>query len=152
MGEVVISLTDDGRSIYQGVLVEAIINVETRQNTVVIPRAALVENVQTLIEPESNSIQLNRSYSAYVVKNDTMAVQNELRLGIEQGDRVEVLQGIQPGDQVVLTGQNSLSDSTKVRVAGQSDFQQSPEVPIENADDRQAQDRNTTDQDTSSTS
>lgn len=152
LGEVVISLTDDGRAIYQGVLVEAIINVETRQNTVVIPRAALVENVQTLIEPESNSIQLNRSYSAYTVQNDTMAVQNELQLGIEQGDKVEILQGIQPGDKVVITGQNSLSDSTKVRVAGQSDFQQSPEVPIENADDQQAQDRNTTVQDTSSTS
>ena len=151
LGEVVISLTDDGRSIYQGVLVEAIINVETRNNTVVIPRAALVENVQTLIEPESNSIQLQRSYSAYTVKNDTMAHQNELQLGIEQGDQVEILEGIQPGDQVVITGQNSLSDSTKVRVAGQSNLQESPEVPIENADDPQAKD-GTAASDTSSTS
>lgn len=152
LGEVVISLTDDGRSIYQGVLVEAIINVETRNNTVVIPRAALVENVQTLIEPESNSIQLERSYSAFVVKDDTMAVQNELKLGIEQGDQVEVLQGVRPGDEVVITGQNNLSDSTKVRVAGQSDFQESPEVPIETTTEQQGQPASTSAQDTSSTS
>ena len=152
LGEVVISLTDDGRSIYQGVLVEAIINVETRNNTVVIPRAALVENVQTLIEPESNSIQLERSYSAFIVKDDTMAVQNKLKLGIEQGDQVEILQGVRPGDEVVITGQNSLSDSTKVRVAGQSDFQESPEVPIETTTEQQEQPASTGAQDTSSTS
>ena len=124
---------------------------ETRNNTVVIPRAALVENVQTLIEPESNSIQLERSYSAYTVQNDTLALQNELQLGIEQGDQVEILQGIQPGDKVVITGQSSLSDSTKVRVAGQNNFQESPEVPIESADDQQAEE-GTTARDTSSTS
>jgi RND family efflux transporter MFP subunit len=147
LGEVVISLTQDGQSIYQGVLVESIINVETHENAVVIPRAALVENVQTLIEPESNTIQLERSYSAFVVQGDSLAMQNELKLGIEQGDKVEVLQGIQPGDQVVITGQSGLSDSAKVRVAGQSDFQQSPEVPIENASSSSG-----SSQDTSSTS
>lgn len=149
LGEVVISLTKDGQSIFQGVLVEAIINVETHQNAVVIPRAALIENVQTLIEPESNTIQLERSYSAFVVQSDTLAIQKDLKLGIEQGNQIEVLQGIQPGDELVITGQSGLSDSTKVRVAGQRNFQESPEVPIENTSQGPAGD---TEQDTSSTS
>lgn len=143
LGEVVISLTDRGESIYQGVLVESIINVETHENAVVIPRAALVENVQTLIEPESNTIQLERSYSAFVVQGDSLANRRELKLGIEQGDRIEIIEGLEAGDQVVITGQNSLNDSTKVRVAGQQDFQRPEEIPIENIPDNQ---------DTSSTS
>ncbi|MDZ7690275.1 MAG: efflux RND transporter periplasmic adaptor subunit [Balneolaceae bacterium] len=46
LGEVVITLTETGNSIYQGVLVESIINVETRNQSVVVPRSTLVENVQ----------------------------------------------------------------------------------------------------------
>ncbi len=152
LGEVVISLTQDGDSIYQGVLVEAIINVETHKDAVVIPRAALVENVQTLIEPESNTIQLERSYSAFIVKDDSLAKQSELKLGIEQGDRVEVLSGLQPGDQIVITGQRSLSDSTKVRVAGQSDLGQSPSIPIEKVSESENDTSQNSSDDTSSTS
>lgn len=131
LGEVVISLTEQGRNIYQGVLVQATINVETHENAVVIPRAALVENVQTLIEPESNTIQLQRTYSVFVVQDDSLATRRDLKLGIEQGDRIEVLEGVRPGEEIVITGQNSLEDSTKVRVAGRDDFQEAEEIPIE---------------------
>lgn len=133
LGEVIISLTERGPSIFQGVLVESIINIETRDNAVVIPRSALVEKVQTLIEPESNTIQLQRSYSAFVVRDDSVALRRELELGIEQGNQIEILEGIQAGEEVIITGQNNLDDSTKVRVAEQQDFQEAPATPIENA-------------------
>lgn len=134
LGEVVISLTDRGSSIFQGVLVESIINIETRENAVVIPRSALVEKVQTLIEPESNTIQLERSYSAFVVQDDSLALRRELTLGIEQGNQVEILEGVQAGDEIIITGQNNLVDSTKVRVAGQQEFREPPQTPIEKAE------------------
>jgi RND family efflux transporter MFP subunit len=133
LGEVVISLTESSPSIAQGVLVESTINVETRENVVVVPRSTLVENVQTFIEPESNSIQLQRSYSAFVVEGDSLALQRELELGIEQGDQIEILGGIEAGDEVVITGQRSLGDSTKVRIANQQEFTEPSQIPIENA-------------------
>lgn len=129
LGEVVIAFTNKGPSIYQGILVESIINVETHENAVTIPRSALVENVQTVIEPESNTIQIDRSYSAFVVQNDTLALKRDLTLGIEQGDRVEILSGIQPGDQIVITGQTGLEDSSRVRVVQSTPFQDQS-VPI----------------------
>ncbi len=141
LGEVVITLTEMGGSIYQGVLVEAIINVETREEAIVIPRSALVENVQTLIEPESNTIQLSRTYSVFVVQDDSLALKRDLQLGIEQGDRVEIASGLQAGDQIVVTGQNSLEDSSKVRIATGSPFRESPEVPIENAENLSREER-----------
>lgn len=133
LGEVVITLTETGNNIFQGVLVESIINVETREQAIVVPRSTLVENVQTLIEPESNTIQITRSYSAFVVQDDSIAIKRDLQLGIEQGDRVEILSGLQAGDQIVVTGQNSLQDSSKVRIASGSPFRESPEIPIEDA-------------------
>lgn len=136
LGEVIISLTERGPSIFQGVLVESIINIETRDNAVVIPRSALVEKVQTLIEPESNTIQLQRSYSAFVVRDDSVAQRRELTLGIEQGNQIEVLEGIQAGESVIITGQNNLDDSTKVRVAEEQEFREAPGTPIENVEQK----------------
>lgn len=140
LGEVVITLTETGSSIFQGVLVESIINVETRNQSVVVPRSALVENVQTLIEPESNTIQIIRSYSAFVVQDDTLAIKRDLELGIEQGDRVEITSGLEEGDQIVVTGQNSLEDSSRVRIATGSPFRESPQVPIESSEEAAPQD------------
>ncbi len=116
LGEVVVSITDREGSIYQGALTEAVISVSTRHNVIVIPRAAMVENVQTVIEPESNTIRLNRTYSVFVV-NDSTAVRRQLTLGLQMGDKIEVLAGLQEGDRLVVTGLNNLDDNTQVRVS-----------------------------------
>lgn len=116
LGEVVVSLTDRGDGIYQGALTEAVITVSTKENVIVIPRSSMVENVQTVIEPESNTIRLNRTYSAFVV-NDSTAIRRQLTLGLQMGDKIEVLAGLQEGDKLVTTGLNNLDDNTPVRVS-----------------------------------
>lgn len=118
LGEVVVSLTNTSSSVYQGALVQTRINLQTKQDVVVIPRSALVEKVDTYIEPETGTIELQRSYSAFVTQGDTSAVQRELELGIEQGDRIEVTSGLQPGEKLVVTGQQSLEDESLIQIAG----------------------------------
>jgi RND family efflux transporter MFP subunit len=122
LGEVVISLTERGSGVFPGMLMEARINVETKNNVVVIPRSAMVENVQTVIEPESNVIRLRRTYSAFVSQGDTVAVRRDLELGIQQGDRIEVMSGLQPGDKLIITGQTSLEDQSRIRISGAPRF------------------------------
>jgi RND family efflux transporter MFP subunit len=118
LGEIVISLTDAGSNVHQGALVQTRINLETRENAVIIPRSAMVETVDTYIEPETGTIELDRTYSAFISQGDTVAVRRPLTLGIEQGDRIEVLEGLQPGDGLIITGQNNLEDGSRIRVAG----------------------------------
>lgn len=126
LGEVVITLTNSGPSIYPGVLTESIIDIEFKPQAVVVPRSALVEKVETVVEPESNTITLDRTYSVFVSVGDTIAELRPLQLGIEQGDKIEVLSGLRPGDDIIVTGQASLKDGGKIRVATGSDFS-SPE-------------------------
>jgi RND family efflux transporter MFP subunit len=118
LGEVVITITDRSASVQPGALVEARINVLTKTGSVVIPRSALVENVQTVIQPESNVIRLSRTYAAFVAQGDSVAVRRELELGIQQGDRIEILSGLQPGDKLIITGQSGLEDGAKIRISG----------------------------------
>lgn len=118
LGEVVITLTETSSSIYQGALVQANVNLQTRENTVVIPRSAIVEKVDTYIEPETGTIELERTYAAFVSQGDSIAVRRELDLGIQQGDRIEVVDGLNPGDGLIVTGQRNLNDGQRIRVAG----------------------------------
>lgn len=133
LGEVVISLIEITPRLRQGALAESRITLETRENTLVIPRAAMIERVDTYIEPETNTVELRRSYSVFVAQGDTIAVQKNLTLGLEQGERIEVLEGIEEGDKIIVTGQSSLRDGGRIRIAGQRS-QESREGQIENLD------------------
>ncbi len=122
LGEVVITLTDVGPSIYPGVLTENVIDIVNKPNAIVVERSSLVEKVETVIEPESNTIQLDRTYSVFVSKGDSVAELRQLELGIEQGDKIEIISGLAPGEEIIVTGQNSLQDGGRIRVASQSTF------------------------------
>lgn len=116
LGEVVVTVTDPGSSIYSGVLVESRVNVDHRQQTVVVPRSALIEQVRTRINPETNAIDIEREYSAFVAVDDTLAERRNVELGIEQGNRVQITSGLQPGDKLIVTGQRGLEDQGRIRI------------------------------------
>ena len=117
LGEVVITLTSTGNSIYPGVLVENVINITTKNEVMIVPRSALVEQVETVINPETNTIDLERTYSVFVSKGDSVAERRPLELGIEQGERIEVLSGLLPSDKIIVTGQSGLEDGSRISVA-----------------------------------
>ncbi|MEO9887551.1 MAG: efflux RND transporter periplasmic adaptor subunit [Balneola sp.] len=123
LGEVVITLTEIGSSIYPGVLTENVIDIVNKPSAIVIKRSSLVEKVETVVEPESNTIQLDRTYSVFISNGDSVAVLRKLELGIEQGDKIEILSGLRPGESIVVTGQQSLEDGGSIRVASGSTFQ-----------------------------
>ncbi|MCC5926579.1 MAG: efflux RND transporter periplasmic adaptor subunit [Bacteroidetes bacterium] len=122
LGEVVVSVINRGQGMFPGVLVENRINVEIKTDAVVIPRSAMVENVSTVIDPESNTIRLSRTFAAFVAQGDTIAVRRDLELGIQQGDRIEVVSGLNPGESLIITGQTALEDGSRIRISGAPRF------------------------------
>jgi multidrug efflux pump subunit AcrA (membrane-fusion protein) len=72
------------------------------ENAVVIPDAALVTT------PRGHKI-------VYVVQ-DGKAHMREVTLGLEQGDRVQVTEGVQPGEMVIIAGNLNLKDGAAVQV------------------------------------
>jgi len=130
LGEVVITLTNMGNSIYPGVLAENVINITTKDQAMIVPRSALVEQVETVINPESNTIDLERTYSVFVSRGDSVAERRLLELGIEQGDRIEVLSGLLPNDEIIITGQSGLEDGARIAVASGDQFQAPQERQI----------------------
>lgn len=75
----------------------------TNRQALTIPRAAIVTSI--------------KNPRIYVVENG-VAKLRDINAGKEVNRRVEVLGGLRAGENVVVSGQNNLSDNTQVNIAG----------------------------------
>jgi HlyD family secretion protein len=96
-----VHIPNPDRMLKPGMFAKLEIALSTKTGVVTIPKVAVVEegNVQTVFVVENNQ-----------------ALRKPVTIGIEQGDRVEVVQGIREGEQIVVKGQGSLKDRSPVRV------------------------------------
>jgi len=77
------------------------VETETRENALVVPKAALsLESVGDTV----------------YVAIDGKASRREVELGFRQGDLVEIVRGVSEGEQVVVVGQDGLSEGTPLQV------------------------------------
>jgi RND family efflux transporter MFP subunit len=86
----------------EGMFSQVRIRGDERQNVVLMPNQAIVQR-------EGKSV-------AFVVA-DGKAQLRELQLGLSDGTQTEVLAGLEPGDQLVVAGQETLNDGDAVREA-----------------------------------
>jgi HlyD family secretion protein len=87
-----------------GTTADVSITAKTIANALVIPAVAILTGA-------------NGQTSVMVVKSDSRAYSQNVRTGIKQGVMIQVLSGLQPGDQVIVSGQYGLPDKTKVKAA-----------------------------------
>ncbi len=90
-----------------GMFASVFVETDVHENVIVVPKQALV------LESASDTV--------YVAVDDgeggTVARRRELELGYEESDSLEVLSGLAEGEDVVILGQDSLSDRTPVTIA-----------------------------------
>jgi len=84
-----------------GMFARAFVQTETRSEAMVVPRSALsLESIGDTV---------------YVAEGDT-ASRREVQLGFKEGDFVEVLSGVSEGEEIVVVGQDGLSDGTPIQI------------------------------------
>jgi HlyD family secretion protein len=118
--EVWVQTANPGEKLKPGGTVRVAIIAETIQNTLVIPASALL-NSDT------------GGQKVMVVGSDLVAHERGITVGVRQGDRVQVLGGVQDGEQVVVSGGLGLEDKSKVVIE---------QPKAEDDDDDQAADDN----------
>ena len=52
----------------------------------------------------------------YVIKGDTLAERRRVEVGRQVGDRIDILSGVEAGEQIAITGLSKLYDGAKVRI------------------------------------
>lgn len=103
--KVTVTVRDASGRLKPGMFARVRIVYDTRTNTMVMPKAALIS------EDGRNTV--------YVVQ-DSIVLKRPVEVGYTNGTRVEVVSGLSIGTQVITVGQNSLRDSSKVVIVGSS--------------------------------
>lgn len=73
------------------------------------------EHLQALVVPESALVLFEDQQTVFVLTGDQV-VQRKLRLGYMGNGWAEVLAGLNAGDLIVVKGQNTIRDGSKVQV------------------------------------
>lgn len=99
--EVTVSIKDDSGRLKPGMFGRVRIVYDTRANTLMVPK---------------NAVMSEDGISSVFVINNKLAHRKTIQTGYENGNNIEVLEGISPADTVVTIGQSSLQDSSLVEV------------------------------------
>jgi RND family efflux transporter MFP subunit len=101
--QVWVQVPNPGEKLKPGGTVRVAIIAETIQNTIVVPASALLNSDEG-------------GPKVMVVTSDSIAHERKVSLGVRQGERVQIVSGVQDGDQVVTSGGLGLDDKAKVIV------------------------------------
>ena len=101
--EIWVQADNPGQQLKPGTSVEVSIVARTLPNAIVVPAAAVL----TSAEGET---------SVMVAGSDGRAHEKAVKTGIKQGDQVQVVEGLQPAENVVTTGAYGLSENTKIKI------------------------------------
>jgi len=101
--QVWVQAANPGERLRPGSSVRVSIVAETLKNAVVVPPAALLPNA----EGETTLM---------VVGPDSVAHEHKVEVGIREPDKVQILSGVKPGEQVITLGGVGLEDKAKVSV------------------------------------
>jgi membrane fusion protein, multidrug efflux system len=79
-------------------------------------------NVKLLVQEKTGVTLLNtaavqrnaENTYTYVVKPDSTVTIRQIQTGVSEGDQTEITSGLQPGDEVVMTGVDKLQEGTQV--------------------------------------
>jgi multidrug efflux pump subunit AcrA (membrane-fusion protein) len=85
-----------------GASVRVSIVAETLKNAVVVPPAALLPNAE--------------GETTVMVVADSVAHENKVEVGVREPDKVQILSGVKPGEQVITLGGVGLEDKAKVTI------------------------------------
>ena len=99
--KVTVEAIEPPRSVRPGSFVTIGIVLETRAGTLLVPREAVLRELQ----------------KAHVfVAEGELAVKRTVILGLEEGDVVEALSGVDAGEQVIVAGQGGLKDGSPIKL------------------------------------
>lgn len=99
--KVTVEVSEHMSQVRPGSFVRVFITTDVHPMALVLPKRCLVE-------------ETGKRY-VFIVQGDTVIVR-DIELGYEEADRYEILKGLDVGDQVVMVGQGSLKEGSKVKI------------------------------------
>src|SRR5215475_811006 len=97
---------NENRTLYPNQFVNIRLLLDTHKDVVTMSTAAIQRGVPGTF--------------VYLIKDDSTVTVRPVKLGVTEGDRVEVLSGLEPGERVVIDGADKLREGAKVIVRSEA--------------------------------
>ena len=59
---------------------------------------------------------MKAAHKVMVAGNDNLAHERKISVGIRQGDNLQLISGVQPGEKVIVSGGLGLDDKAKIKI------------------------------------
>ncbi len=103
--KITIEISGEGQRIKPGMFARLGVVYDTRENVLRVPRSALIDN--------------DEDTYVFVVDNEGLAHRKRVETGYSDRGMVEIVSGLEDGEQVVTVGQVGLKEDTKVEIINQ---------------------------------
>lgn len=103
--KVTVEIARKSSGLLPGMFASVFLLTDTHNNATTIPKKSLV------LESETDRV--------FVFENGS-AVMRDVNIGFTEGDRIEILEGVQPDEWVISVGHEGLRDGSSVRIVGTS--------------------------------
>jgi multidrug efflux system membrane fusion protein len=103
---------NQARALYPNQFVNIQLLVDTHKDVTTMPTAGIQRGVPGTF--------------AYVIGADSTVAVRPIKLGITDGDKVEVLSGLNPGDRIVIDGADKLRDGAKINIRAEANADAPP--------------------------
>lgn len=113
--EVEIRVRSNDERIRSGIFGEFFIETRAKPQAMVIPEPALLSQTEILIDRETGLQNTVKKFYVYVVAQGA-AKMKEVKTGISNNGRIEIIDGLSAGDSVVVVGQNIVREGRSVAV------------------------------------
>ncbi|MBN1398383.1 MAG: efflux RND transporter periplasmic adaptor subunit [Bacteroidetes bacterium] len=113
--EVEIVLVTKDRDIKSGLFGEYFIETKNIIGSLVIPENALIPQTEIQIDRETGLQNTLKRFFLYVIENQT-AKMKEVKTGISNNGQIQITEGLNAGDSVIIVGQNIVKEGQKVNV------------------------------------
>jgi RND family efflux transporter MFP subunit len=98
-----ITIDNSSHRLKPGMFARVTLPVEVHENAILVRRSAVIED------------KTSGEKYLFTVKGD-IATRRTVKTGFVKSDVIEILSGVEPGEKVVVSGQNYLEDSERVNV------------------------------------
>ena len=113
--EVEIELNSSDNLLKSGMFGEFLIEIESKENSLVVPETSLIPQTEIKINKETGLQNSIKKYFVFVVENK-LAKLKEVRTGILNDGQVEIIKGLHSGEPVVIVGQNIVREGQTVNI------------------------------------
>jgi len=112
--KVTLNVTDASRRLKPGMFGRFNVIYDRRENTLLVPRVAMVDD---------------ESEQALFVVEDGKAVRRPVQTGYPRGDQIEIVEGLDGSEEIIVVGQSGLKDGMDVEVIRRANEQTVAETP-----------------------